>query len=90
MMSRCFEIVAVVLVLTPSLFGQEVQQAPRAQTSGASAWQPARLSDGQPDVEGVWGAVLAGAFSLTNPMTGGDDFAQRLGGPPYPPSEPDR
>jgi len=42
----------------------------------------ALLSDGQPDVQGVWGAVLGGVFSLTNPMTGGDDFAQRLGGPP--------
>lgn len=41
-----------------------------------------RLSDGQPDVQGIWGAALAGAFSLTNPMTGGDDFAVRLGGPP--------
>jgi len=50
--------------------------------SSESAWRPARLSDGQPDVQGVWGAVVRGVFSLTNPMTGGDDFAQRLGGPP--------
>ena len=63
------------------VFGQE-QQTPRAQSPSGSAWQPTRLSDGQPDVQGTWGAVLGGVFSLTNPMTGGDDFAQRLGGPP--------
>jgi hypothetical protein len=80
--SLCLQTVAVLVVLTRSLFGQELPPAPRAQTPAAPVWQPARLSDGQPDVEGVWGAVLAGAFSLTNPMTGGDDFAQRLGGPP--------
>ena len=79
--SLWLQTVALLLVFTPSLFGQEAPQSPRGQTPGASVWQPARLSDGQPDVEGVWGAVLAGAFSLTNPMTGGDDFAQRLGGP---------
>ena len=77
----CLRIVALVAVVTAPLFAQE-QQPSRAQSSPASSWQPARLSDGQPDVQGVWGAVLAGAFSLTNPMTGGDDFAQRLGGPP--------
>ena len=32
-------------------------------------------------MQGVWRATLVGAFSLTNPMTGGDEFAQRLGGP---------
>src|SRR6266704_1568192 len=81
MTSWCLRIGATLLVLAAPLFGQE-QQTPRAQSPSSSPWQPPRLSDGQPDVQGVWGAVLVGVFSLTNPMTGGDDFAQRLGGPP--------
>ena len=70
MTSWCLRIGAALLVLAAPLFAQEQKT------------QPARLSDGQPDVQGVWGAVVVGVFSLTNPMTGGDDFAQRLGGPP--------
>jgi hypothetical protein len=66
------------LVLAVPLFGQG-QQTPRAQSPSGSARQPTRLADGQPDVQGIWGAVIVGVFSLTNPMTGGDDFAQRLG-----------
>jgi hypothetical protein len=70
MTSWCLRIGVTLLVLAAPLFAQEQKT------------QPARLSDGQPDVQGVWGAVVVGVFSLTNPMTGGDDFAQRLGGPP--------
>ena len=81
MTSWCLRIGATLLVLAAHLSGQE-QQTLRAQSPSGSPWQPARLSDGQPDVQGVWGAVVVGVFSLTNPMTGGDDFAQRLGGPP--------
>ena len=81
MTSWCFRIGAALVLLAVPLFGQE-QRTPRALSPSTSAWQPVRLSDGQPDVQGVWGAVLGGVFSLTNPMTGGDDFAQRLGGPP--------
>jgi hypothetical protein len=81
MTSWCLRIGAALLVLAAPLFGQG-QQTPGAQSPSGSAWQPTRLSDGQPDVQGVWGAVLGGVFSLTNPMTGGEDFAQRLGGPP--------
>lgn len=80
MTSWCLRIGTVLLLMVVPLVGQE-QQPSRAQPSNVSPWQPTRLSDGQPDVQGIWGAVLGGVFSLTNPMTGGDDFAQRLGGP---------
>ena len=33
-----------------------------------------RLADGQPDVQGIWSAVLAGSVSLTNPVTAAQDF----------------
>jgi hypothetical protein len=81
MISWCLRTGAALLLLAAPLFGQE-QKTPFAQPPSIPAWQPARLSDGQPDVQGIWGAVIGGVFSLTNPMTGGDDFAQRLGAPP--------
>ncbi len=81
MISWCLRTGTALLLLAVPLFAQE-QKTPSAQPPSISAWQPARLSDGQPDVQGIWGAVIVGVFSLTNPMTGGDDFAQRLGAPP--------
>lgn len=41
-------------------------------------WPPQKLSDGQPDVQGIWAATMAGSTSLTNPITGGEDFDRRL------------
>jgi len=36
-----------------------------------------RLSDGQPNVQGIWGAVLAGSVSLTNPISQAQDFEKQ-------------
>jgi hypothetical protein len=44
------------------------------------AAQVKRLPDGQPDVQGVWAAVNAGSTSLTNPISGGEDFDRRVTG----------
>jgi hypothetical protein len=33
-----------------------------------------RLADGQPDVQGIWGATRAGSVSLTNPISAAQDF----------------
>ena len=56
----------------------------RAQNETAAlaktTWPPQRLSDGQPDVQGLWNPVLGGTFSLTNPMTGAAEFNSRLSG----------
>ena len=43
-------------------------------------WPPARLADGQPDVQGIWAAVNGGSTSLTNPVSGGADFDRRVTG----------
>jgi hypothetical protein len=43
-------------------------------------WPPARLADGQPDVQGIWAAVNGGSTSLTNPISGGADFDRRVTG----------
>jgi hypothetical protein len=41
-------------------------------------WPPARLADGQPDVQGVWAAQAGGSVSLSNPISGGMDLQRRL------------
>jgi len=43
-------------------------------------WTPARLADGQPDVQGVWSAVLGGSLSLTNPINPQAAFTGPEGG----------
>jgi hypothetical protein len=59
----------------------------RGQAEGGAAnraasrpWPPQKLSDGQPDVQGIWAAVNAGSTSLTNPISGGEDFDRRVSG----------
>jgi hypothetical protein len=62
--------------------------APQAQGQGGAAnrpaaskpWPPQKLSDGQPDVQGIWAAVNGGSTSLTNPISGGEDFDRRVTG----------
>jgi hypothetical protein len=39
---------------------------------------PARLADGQPDFQGIWATVNGGSTSLTNPVSGGQDFERRV------------
>jgi hypothetical protein len=43
-------------------------------------WPPQRLPDGQPDVQGIWAATMAGSTSLTNPISGGEDLTRRATG----------
>jgi hypothetical protein len=40
-------------------------------SSGQRPWQPALLSDGQPDVQGDWEPENTGTFDLTDPRAGG-------------------
>jgi hypothetical protein len=42
-----------------------------ATPSGQQPWQPALLSDGQPDVQGDWDPENTGTFDLTDPRAGG-------------------
>jgi len=57
------------------------QQAPRNESAGKS-WPPPRLSDGQPDVQGLWRPTMNGTQSLTAPMTGEAEFNARITGVP--------
>ena len=64
---------------TATVRGQEERSA--ANRAGSSRpWPPQHLADGQPDVQGIWAAVNAGSTSLTNPISGGEDFDRRLSG----------
>jgi len=40
-------------------------------TRAEEPWRPARLSDGQPDVQGDWDPEVTGTFDLTDPRAGG-------------------
>ena len=40
-------------------------------------WAPHKLADGQPDVQGFWGAEIQGTFSLVNPRNGGGSAPTR-------------
>ena len=55
-------------------------QGERATANPGKAWPPQRLADGQPDVQGIWAAANGGSTSLTNPISGGEDFDQRVTG----------
>ena len=52
----------------------------QGQSLPARPWPPARLPDGQPDVQGFFGPVITGTQSVTNPTTGGAEFNQRITG----------
>lgn len=45
--------------------------------AGGSPASFRRLADGQPDVQGLWSAVLAGSVSLTNPISQAQDFEKQ-------------
>src|SRR5262245_35626142 len=47
-------------------------------TLRSAGWEPARLPDGQPDVQGFWQPTLGGTYSLTNPRRGGGRLRELL------------
>jgi hypothetical protein len=69
---------AALLLSTVAVRGQG--QGGAANRSASKPWPPQKLSDGQPDVQGIWAAVNAGSTSLTNPISGGEDFDRRVSG----------
>jgi hypothetical protein len=74
-----FGIGAALLSATATVRGQEERGAANRAAS-PRPWPPQRLPDGQPDVQGIWAASNAGSTSLTNPISGGEDFDRRLSG----------
>jgi len=71
-----------VLSLAVPVSGQVRGTTQTGTATTGKPWPPARLSDGQPDVQGFWNAVIAGTHSLTNPMAGGVEFNARITGVP--------
>src|SRR5262245_24255860 len=68
----------VVLFITLPVLGQP-DDASASKAEAVRSWPPARLPDGQPDVQGIWQAVIDGTQSLTNPMSSNEDFRQTTG-----------
>jgi hypothetical protein len=66
----------ILLAAAASTFAQEGANRPAA----ARPWPPAKLSDGQPDVQGVYAAQAGGSVSLSNPISGGADLQRRITG----------
>ena len=72
----------VVLSLAFTASGQVRGTTPGETATAGKPWPPARLPDGQPDVQGFFNAVITGTHSLTNPMAGGVEFTSRITGVP--------
>lgn len=75
-----FGIGVMLLSAATTIAGQEERAAAPRTAAARRPWPPQRLADGQPDVQGIWAAVNAGSTSLTNPISGGEDFDRRLSG----------
>ncbi len=80
-------LVALALSMAPQAAPQKPaqQKAAPLQAAAAKPWQPARLTDGQPDIQGLWGDILENIASL-NVERGDllDPLARQLGVRNYP------
>jgi hypothetical protein len=78
-------VTTVIFSLVPmSSFGQQALatspsagRSPSA-PSTSSIWTLSRTPDGQPDLQGFWGAVPSGTFDVTDPRTGGGRLDELL------------
>ena len=78
-------LVTVTLAFTPLVAQQAQKPAAPAKPAAAGTYVPAKLSDGQPDIQGHWGDILENIASLN--VERGDLLAPRyaeMGGRPYP------
>ena len=78
-LNRAAVLFGMSVTLTPlsaSLHGQG--EAPKPQA--ARPWPPAKTSDGQPDVQGNWRAVIGGTHSLNPALSSAAEFEERLTG----------
>ena len=63
----CFGI-GMALFLTAAPIAGQGNGGAENRAAVSRPWPPARLADGQPDVQGIWSAVAGGSLSLTNPI----------------------
>ena len=71
---------AVIWSLAVPVFGQG-RGGGASQPVAARPWPPERLPDGQPNVQGFWGAVISGTYSLNPASSAAADFERRISGP---------
>jgi hypothetical protein len=72
--------IGIALSLTTVALQAQGQGGAANRPAASKPWPPQKLSDGQPDVQGIWAAVNGGSTSLTNPISGGEDFDRRVTG----------
>jgi hypothetical protein len=72
--------IGIALSLTTVPLRGQAQGGAANRPGAQKPWPPQKLSDGQPDVQGIWAAVNGGSTSLTNPISGGEDFDRRVTG----------
>ena len=65
-------------LLLPNLLWVPLAAADQEPGPPTTPWSPARLSDGQPDVQGFWAAEVGGTYSLVNPRRGGGRLREQL------------
>src|SRR5258705_9178060 len=74
--------IGAVLLSTAASVGAQGQRG----AGPARPWPPQRLSDGQPDVQGIWAAANGGFVSPTQTISGGEGLDLRgAGGVTRPP-----
>jgi len=74
-------VLLVVFSLTPmSALAQHqpTQEENEAKARADDNWTPSHTPDGQPDLQGFWGAVPTGTFDVTDPRTGGGRLDELL------------
>jgi hypothetical protein len=52
----------------------------QGQAAAPTTWTGPTMPDGQPDIAGVWDAVVFGSYSLTHPISGNEAFKLAVGG----------
>jgi hypothetical protein len=72
--------IGIALSLTTVPLRGQAQNGAANRPAASKPWPPQKLADGQPDVQGIWAAVNGGSTSLTNPISGGEDFDRRVTG----------
>ena len=63
-------LIGLALMSAPCDPGMAQTAAGQSGSSSAAVWELKRLSDGQPDIQGVWTTVYYGMGCLTNPTNG--------------------
>lgn len=72
--------IGAALLSAPAPVAGQGREGTAKPAAASRPWAPERLPDGQPDVQGIWASQNAGSTSLTNPVSGEEDFERQVTG----------